>query len=89
MMKNDLLITIIYIIGFLMITILWSRIQLNRYIEKSKKSFTNFGISYFNKNTNLVGEGDDGNTDVAVSEAISRLDLPKTLRIEPYEYEEE
>ena len=89
-MQMDILIMIFFIVGFSIITIIWSQIQLRTYEKQSGSNRKiNFYLRKFTSEAiELVGTGEDKNSDVEVAKAITLLNLSDTIRIEPY-YEEE
>ena len=87
---QDKLIVIGFVIVMIIITMVWSQIEITRYRKRNKALAIDFDIRCFEDDSiRLYGLGDDENSDVEVVGAIKYVLLPESVRIDPYSDEEE
>lgn len=89
-MKMDVIAVALFVVLFIAFVIIWSQIEVARFDKQQReRDVFSFQLNYFSgMYIPLVGTGEDGNTDVKVSDAIQHIKLPQEEEIEPY-YEEE
>lgn len=90
-MHKELIITLAFVVILNVFAFVWSQVELNKYRKMNRTpDAAVYSISCFTDTSiNLVGVGEDENNEVKVAETIGRLNLPETLKIEPYNNEEE
>ncbi len=88
-MSKDVLIVLGFVIVVIMLCKCWNMIILNRF-EKNKTIKNNNTLKYGTyidsfETLELVGAGDDGNSDFEFWQAVKEIEVPNDIRIKIYD----